>query len=63
MKNITGIHALKLVFFLLDWKPNSVLPTFLRREISLQKGKPQLTCSDLNVKVMLYLQVPHPPAL
>lgn len=26
MKNITGIHALKSVFFLLDRKPNSVLP-------------------------------------
>lgn len=26
MKNITGIHALKLVLLLLDWKPNSVLP-------------------------------------
>jgi len=47
MRNITGICALQLVFFLLNLKPN----TRFLREISLQKGKPQHTCSDLGVKV------------
>lgn len=61
MKNSTGIRSLHLVFFLLNLKPNTIL--FLKREISLQKGKPQHTCSDLSVKVTLHPQTHHPPAL
>lgn len=59
MRNITGIRALQLVFFLLNLKPNT---NFLKKEISLQKGKPQHTCSDLGVKVIPHLARPttHP---